>query len=234
MSNRLKKRKLHPSIWELLFSIPKTICFNFKVLPFKKAIKLPFFVSCHLKVKGVNRKNFICNFDEYSFGLCRVGISGSETGLLIKNKSLLYIHNGGKIIVNGPISLSRGIYLECNGGVITFGKNIKMNTGCYIESESASITIGDECSFGWNCTIKNCDGHHIINNGEKASNSGDINIGNHCWICSESSILKNGYLGNDCVLAYRSVLTKKISNSSNVLYGGFPAKAIKTNINWDI
>ncbi len=234
MSTRLKKRRLHPSIWELVLSIPKTIYFNFKVLPFKRAIKLPFFVSLHLKIKGVNRKNFITNFDKYSFGLCRIGISGSETGLLIKKKGLLFIHNGGKIFVNGPISLSRGIYLECNGGLITFGKDIKMNTGCYIESEKASITIGDSCSFGWNCVVKNCDGHHIICDGQPLSNKGDITIGNHCWICSEATILKTGYLGNDCVLAYRSLLTKKLSEDSNILYGGQPAKILKKNINWDV
>ena len=234
MANILKKRRLHPSIFEIVFSLPKTVFFNFKILPFKKAIKLPYFVSCNLIIKGINRKNFISNLQDYSFGMCRIGISGSETGLLIKNKSLLYIHNNGKIIINGPISLSRGIYLESNGGTIIFGSNVKMNTGCYIEAERAKISIGDSCSFGWNCTVKNCDGHFIVDNGSKLDNCGDIHIGNHCWICSESSVLKNGFLGDDCVLGYRSILTKKISGDGNLLYVGQPAKIIKSNINWEI
>lgn len=108
-----------------------------------------------------------------------------------------------------------------------------MNAGCCVESEKASISIGDNCSFGWNCTVKNCDGHYIIVNGVKTSNRGDIYIGNHCWICSEATILKNGFLADDCVLAYRLVLMKKISDKNNILYGGRPAKIIKTNIKWD-
>lgn len=234
MSNKLSKRKLHPSIWEIIFSFPKTICFNYRVLPFKKAIKLPIFVSCYTKIKGANKKNFICNFDEVSFGMCRIGISGSETGLLIKKKSLLYIHNNGKIVLNGSVALSRGIYLEANGGVITFGNNTKMNTGCYIEAEKSSITIGNDCSFGWNCVLKNCDGHFIIENGKTLDNSSDIVVGNHCWVCSEASILKGGYLGNNCVLAYKSILTKKISDNEGCLYAGSPAKIIKENINWKV
>lgn len=234
MSNLLKKRKLHPSIWEIIFSLPKTIWFNHKVLPFKKAVKLPFFVSFHTKVKGVNKKNFIANIDKPSFGLCRIGIAGSETGLLIKNKSVIYIHNGGKIVINSSVALSRGIYLEANGGTITFGNEVKVNTGCYIESQNASIEIGDGTSFGWNCTVKNCDGHFIVEDGKELENKGDIHIGKHCWICSEASILKNGYLGDNCVLAYKSILTKKVSDKNGCLYAGTPAKLVKENITWKV
>lgn len=232
MSSLLKKRRLHPSLLEIVCSLPKTLYFNLKVFPFKIAIKMPIFVSCHTKIKGVNRKNFICSLKKPKFGLCRIGISGSETGLLIKKKSLLYIHNGGKIIINGPISLSRGIYLEANGGIIFFGSDVKMNTGCYIEAEKSRIEIGNNCSFGWNCTLKNCDGHHVILNQQELINNGDIHIGNHCWICSESAILKNGYLPDNSVLAYKSLLTKKLSDKAGCLYAGFPAKIVKENIGW--
>lgn len=234
MSKYLKKRRLHPSLFELFFSLPKTIWFNLKVLPFKVAIKLPFFVSCHTKIKGVNKKTFICSIKNPKFGVCRIGISGSETGLLIKKTSLLYIHNGGKIYINGPISISRGAYIEANNGLIIFGQNLKMNTGCYVEAETSNIEIGDNCSFGWNCVIKNCDGHHIIYNGKKSSNNGDIHIGNHCWVCSEASILKNAYLPDGSVLAYKSILTKKITDKSGKLFAGIPAKVIKEDINWEI
>ncbi len=234
MRGYLKKRRLHPSIFELIFSFPKTIWFNFKVLPFKSAIKLPFFVSCYAKIKGVSKKNFICSLDKPKFGICRIGISGSETGLLIKKTSLLYIHNGGTIHIMGPISISRGAYIEANKGTIVFGQNTKMNTGCYIEAETANIEIGNNCSFGWNCVVKNCDGHHIISDGKIKLNNGDIKIGNHCWICSESSILKNTNLPDNSILAYKSILTKTETDKTGCLYAGVPAKVIKENVNWEV
>ena len=172
------------------------------------------------------------NVDNPVFCSCRIGIAGSETGLLIKKRSVIYIHNNGEIIINSPVSFSRGIYLEANGGKIIFGKEIKVNTGCYFEAQDALIEIGDCTSFGWNCVVKNCDGHTILHNGVELDNTGDIHIGKHCWICSESSILKNGYLGDDCILAYKSILTKKISDKNACLYAGIPAKITKENVSW--
>ena len=230
----LRKRKLFPSLFELIFSLPKTIWFNFKVLPFKKAIKLPFFISCYTKIKGVNKKTFICNFDKPKTFMSRIGIAGSGQGFISTKRSAIYIKNGGKIIIEGTVGLSRNIYLEAKSGIIKIGDGFKANVNCHIASEKSSIIIGDNVVLGWDCCIKNCDGHHLIVNGENIDNSKDVIIGNHCWICSHATILKGGYLGNDCVLAYGSLLTKRICERSNLLYGGVPAKVIKEKVYWDV
>lgn len=229
-----KKENYTRLFGKLYFLFQKQFGLISKFYHSKKALHLPFFVSLYAKVKGVNKKNFIVNIDKPTFGCCRIGVAGSETGLFIKKRSAIYIHNKGEIVINSPIALSRGIYLEANGGKIIIGKEIKANTGCYFEAQDALIEIGDYTSFGWNCVVKNCDGHTILLNGEELENKGDIHIGKHCWICSESSILKNGYLGDDCVLAYKSILTKKISDKNGCLYAGIPAKLIKENISWKV
>ena len=50
--NEYTKQFIRENIAEILFSIPKTIFFNFKVLPIKSAIKMPFVVSYHVKMGG--------------------------------------------------------------------------------------------------------------------------------------------------------------------------------------
>lgn len=229
-----KKRNMHPSIFELLISIPKTLWFNFKILPFKKAIKLPFFISCFVKTKGINRKSFIINYDNVSLFSSRIGIGGTENGLLMKKRGILYIHNNGKIIINGKLNLSRGIFIECDNGTIVFGDNVKMNNACFLKCVLSKIEIGNNTSFGWNCIIQNNDGHYLVQNGIDLKNNGDIYIGNHCWICSYCTILKNAYLGNNCVLGMKSLISSKISSDDNLLYAGSPAKVIKKYINWHI
>lgn len=233
----MKERKshIHPSFFELFLSFPKSIFFNFKILPFKKAIRIPIFVSYRTKLVGVNKKSFIVNFnDKPRFGSCRLGLTGSESGHLISKKSLVLIRNGGKITINGIFGFSRGVYLHCDNGTISFGNNFKANYNAHISCEHSSISFGDDCSLGWDCTFKTCDGHHIIIDDKEIINYGPISIGDHCWICSKSSILKNGFLGNDCVLAYNSVLNKKISNEGHLLYAGQPAHIVKKNITWKI
>lgn len=234
MLNFFEKRKLFPSLFECVMSIPKTIFFNFRVLPFRKAIKLPFFVSCYTKLKGVNKKSFICDFEDVHMFMSRIGIAGSGNGYIVSKRSAIFIKNQGKIIVKGPVGLSRNLYLEAKGGTIIFGSGVKMNVNCHIASEKALVEIGDETVFGWNCTIKNCDGHFVVEENQKKSNCSDVFIGKHCWICSNATILKGGYLGSNCILSYGSLLTKKVSHDSNLLYGGVPAHIIKKNVNWDV
>ena len=232
MLSLLKKRKIHPSLMELLLSLPKTIWFNFRVLPFKEAIKLPFFVSYHVKIRGVNKKTFICTFKNAKTFMSRIGIAGSGHGYINTSRSAIYIKDGGKIIIEGAVGFSRNIYLEAKGGTIRFGDGVKTNVNCHISSENSLISIGNDTVFGWDCCVKNCDGHHIIYNGERIKNNEDIIIGNHCWICSHSTILKGGFMADDCILAYGSILTKKISEESHLLFGGYPARIIKEHVDW--
>ena len=51
------KKVLKTHLIEIIMSIPKTIYFNFKVLPVKQALRLPYIVSYHVKLSGINRKN---------------------------------------------------------------------------------------------------------------------------------------------------------------------------------
>lgn len=231
----MKERKshIHPSFFELLLSFPKSLFFNLKVLPFKQAIRVPIIVSYRTKLIGVKKDNFVVKLDKKpKFGSCRLGISGSESGYLIPKKSLVLIRNGGKIIVNGTFGFSRGLYLHCDDGTISIGNNFKANYNAHISCEHSKITIGNDCSLGWDCVLKTCDGHFMLVGGNQIENFAPIIIGNHCWICSKSAILKKGFLGNNCVLAYNSTLVNKISSNDNLLYAGQPARIVKENIDW--
>lgn len=217
---------------EFILSIPKTVYFNFKVLPFASAIRFPFVVSYHIKLKGVNRKSFIVKNKKLPFASQRIGFEGSAVGRRESKRGLIFNRNGGKIILLGSIGLSRGIIIDNNGGTITLGNHFRCNYSGTITCDHASITIGDEVVCGWNVTIKNGDGHTIIENGQRKPRYSDITIGNHVWLCSHCDVLKGTHIGDNCVVAYRSMVTKT-EDGSNLLYAGSPAKVIRTNINWE-
>lgn len=75
------------------------------------------------------------------------------------------------------------------------------------------------------------DSHSIINNqGMRINPEKDISIGDHVWIGTRAVILKGVIIGNNCVIAACSVITKNVDE--NTCIGGIPGKLLKANINW--
>lgn len=217
-------------LWSLLFSIPKTIYFNFKVLPIKKAIKFPFIISYHIKLHGVSKKSFIVDYDDVSFFSSRIGFEYTAGSFQESKNGLIFIENG-KIVLHGPVGWSQGTVISAKNSEIHFGKNFRSNYSAQIVSCDKDIYFGDDVVLGWKCTIKSDDGHYIIKDGVLGEKSKEVIVGNHVWICSNSTLLKGTKIGNDSVVAYDSLIVNK-EFGDNVLVGGKPAKVIYHNIDW--
>ena len=71
----------------------------------------------------------------------------------------------------------------------------------------------------------------VVTDGHPGKVQAPIKIGNHVWICSKVDILKGAGCGDNCVIGYRSLLTKQF-DQNNVLIAGHPAKVIKENVEW--
>ncbi len=210
---------------ESFLSIPKTVYFNLRCFPFTTAIKFPILVSYRTKLVELHKNIITFERPPYRF-MVKFGFGGSSG--IIERKSLICLEKG-HVCFGGKADFCAGASLR-NSGELRFGNQFWANKNCTIWC-SKSMTFGDNVLFGWNIFFRDSDGHLIIENGVPRPVDGKITIGNHCWICSESHVLKNGGLGNDCVLGYGSLLTSTYDND-NTLYVGRPAKPIKDNINW--
>lgn len=208
-----------------ILSIPKTLYFNFRCFPFSTAVKLPVLVSYRTKILELHKGIITFGHTPYRF-MVKFGFGGSSG--VIERKSLICL-DGGHVHFDGKADFCAGMSLR-NGGELKFGNKFWANKNCTIWC-SKSISFGENVLFGWNTVFRDADGHLIIENGEPRPVEGEITIGDHCWICSESHVLKNSGMGNDCVLGYGSLLTKKY-DSNNTLFVGRPAKPVKDNINW--
>ena len=93
--NQYSKKFLKTHLVEIIISIPKTIYFNFKVLPISQAIKFPYIVSYHVKLSGINRKTFLTNDKDLSTCSMRIGFGDSITSRRESPKSLLCVERGG-------------------------------------------------------------------------------------------------------------------------------------------
>lgn len=104
-----------------------------------------------------------------------------------------------------------------------------------LQENNTFLVIGRDCMFSSEIKIYASDGHAIfsLSDPKQAINlGGGIRIGNHVWIGRNVCLLKNTQIGSNSVVGYGSVVTKKFE-CENSLIVGFPAKVIKTGINWD-
>lgn len=225
-----KRNYIIAHIIEVLLSIPKTLYFNFSVLPISKAFKLPVFVSHRVKLRGINSKTIKIN-GNLRFASIRIGFGASRFSVESSRNGLVCVENG-LIELGERAGLSEGIILDAKNARISLGKHFRCNYATMIVAENDDIIFGDECVLGWRVKIRNFDGHSIIENGLRKKNSEKIVVGNHVWICSCSDILKGVRIENDSVVGYRSLVTRKFSNS-NILIGGSPAKVLKECVNWE-
>lgn len=162
------------------------------------------------------------------FGWCNMHKSRLETALCMAEHSSLILTNkpgGGKNMLIGY------------GSYIQIGKNAKLSIGnSFINREvkiicNKEITIGNDCIIAMGVIIRDNDGgnHKILS--AEYKNCKSITIGNHVWIGENVVILKGVTIGEGCVIAAGSLVTKDLPPYSLAM--GSPAKVVRTNIQWE-
>ena len=117
---------------------------------------------------------------------------------------------------------------------IYIGDNTQIGPHSLFWSTRAKIKIGNNVLFGPNVTIITGDhrtdivGKHIneVSDYEKLTeNDADVVIEDGVWIGSNVTILKGVKVGEGCILASGTIVTK--DTMSYGVYGGIPAKKIR-------
>lgn len=124
---------------------------------------------------------------------------------------------GKKIKFGKKVSFRRGFSLVIeDDAIVEIGDGCFFNNYCSINAKSG-IKIGENCLFGEN--VKIYDHNHIFKyKNELIKNQGfkcdKIEIGNNCWIGSNSIILKNVNIGSNSVIQAQSLVKNKVEENS--------------------
>lgn len=141
------------------------------------------------------------------------------------------IRGKGKLIIGDNSNLwareeTNRFQFYNSDAVITIGSKVRLNGATF--QAAKSISVGDNTIVG-SATISDTDFHkfenpdHIMfgNVIEKP-----VQIGNNCWICGQSAILKGVKIADGAVVGFRAVVTKDVP--PNVVVAGNPAVIVKT------
>ena len=210
----------------IIKAIPKTIYFNFKAFPFMEAIKMKMVVSSKTKFGKIYKGKIVVKGKNRVF----FGYAGSRN--IISNKmSYISIGKDASITFEGKAFFGEGCSLRCDEGILKIGNNFSANKNC-IFSCNYKMIISDDVLVGYNVFFRDSDGHKVFVDGKQSVSKKEIFIGNHCWICSFSDILKGVKISDGCIIAWKSCVLKSIEKE-NCLVGGHPAKIIKENVFWE-
>ena len=114
-----------------------------------------------------------------------------------------------------PESCCLGERVKIKGKVV-FEEDVFVNDDCvFMSGDKSTICVGKGTRFGPKCMVIS----------EGVVGTKDLVIGSGCRVYGQSIILKNGSIGNGCVVGAGSVVTKAFPEGSVV--AGNPAKIIK-------
>jgi maltose O-acetyltransferase len=108
------------------------------------------------------------------------------------------------------------------GEHITVGADVFVNSNCVLDGDAEDIDIGDRCALGPGVMLLTT-GHTI---GIPAQRAGTqhyepVRIGAGAWLGARSVVLGGVTIGEGCVIAAGSVVTRDCE--ANGLYAGVPA-----------
>lgn len=206
--------------------------FNFKMLPFKQAIHLPF--DFYGKVRFVNLCGSITlNPKKLKVGMIKIGAQGSD--MFPKSETILNIK--GDITIEDRLVLGMGSSLiSLTGSTIRFGKNAIIGAKNLIYCEK-SITFGDNFLTSWDCQIMDSDTHKVIDIETGDYNAVALNVvfGSNVWLGNGVIVNKGTNLPSNTIVASRSLCNKDYTcHGGNCVLAGSPAKVVSTNKRWEL
>lgn len=142
------------------------------------------------------------------------------------DKTMLELH--GELCTQGNVAIGQGCRIWVGEGARC------VLSDCYISANTLGfirhgLTIGARSAISWGCQFLD-DDWNTVSYAEKRLKPAEITIGEHVWIGSNVSILKGVTVGDGCVVASGSVLTRSYPAAS--LIGGNPGRVLKSGIQW--
>lgn len=217
-----------------LKNLPKTLYVNFRALPFRTACKLPVYCGSHTTIRGLKKGSILLDSPNIHMGMVAIGveaIKGSMLGDKKRKQSYINFSPGSKLTCRGKCGFASGnTVVFGKGAELILGDNFSTNVLCNFFVYK-KIEFGYDCFCGWNVSVRDGDGHYIIDEetGEPLNYPKEIHIGNHCWLCSDATIMKGVSVADNCVIACNSLVLKPCPEA-HAVYGGSPARLLKRNI----
>ncbi|MGV8830186.1 MAG: hypothetical protein ACWA6U_17900 [Breznakibacter sp.] len=209
----------------------KTVYFNFKMLPFSQAQRLP--IVFYGKVKLISLKGNVIIQGPLKFGMVGFGQKYEIVSVSKRNAQLTL---DGTFVVKGLVQfgIDYCVYIG-TGSILEMGHLSSLGGSGKILCTN-KVVFGCFSRVGFESQIIDTNFHNMYDtkNGIVGLITEPICLGDYNYIGNRVSIMKSTQTPRFCTVASNSVLSKDYrSFGENVLIGGIPARLIRDNIRRD-
>lgn len=168
-----------------------------------------------------------------------VSISGKNNSISIgkdcylSNTEIFVTGDNNQIVIEDKVRFYGPCQIKLQGNATLIIRENAGIRGVEFTVIDGKVEIGKLCMFSYNIVVRNTDSHKVIDaeTGVITNPSRDVVLGEHVWVCQNSSILKGCKIGDNSIVAFGAVATKGCEAGS--ILAGNPAKVVKTGITWD-
>jgi len=221
-------------VYLIIRSIPKTLYFNIKYLPFSQGIKMPILVSHRMWIMNPQGQVTI-ECEEIKPFMIKLGFN--EVGIFDQMRSRGVWNVNGKVCFKGKANVGHGSKISVESkGELVFGQNVIITAESSIICRK-NIVIKDNVMISWEAQIMDTDLHEIIDNQGKIINKDEaIEIGEGVWVGSRTMILKGVTLKNGIIVAASTVVSKSANKimKEYSLIGGNPVRILKDEVTFKL
>lgn len=208
----------HRNWWAIFY-------FNFKMLPFKQAIKFPF--DFYGKVRFPSLKGRVVINCPVTRRMVEFGRAESE--IFPSERCIISIK--GDLVVNGKgNSFGSGVILEINEGAIMELNNDLLNAPRTKFIIKKGLYIGNHVRISWEGQLFDSNFHYIRNRATGAIPPihKEIRIGDYVWIGNRVTLNKGTNIPNHSIVASNSLCNKDYAKEGKeyITIAGSPAKVV--------
>lgn len=162
-------------------------------------------------------------------GALRIGL-GSFGITSAHDTSVIRVRPGASFVVDGVVSMQRGVRIVVDSGVLTIGDRTNVNGLGTRILVAERVTIGSGCTFSWDVQILDNDFHTMVVDGAPQPSTAAVTIGDRVWVGTRAVILKGVTIGDGAVVAAGAVVTKDVP--AGAVVAGVPAKVVGRADSW--
>ena len=155
-------------------------------------------------------------------GIVSIGILGSGCEVVIGEKLMVTDELGICIGENHP---NLGPLTDCR---VCLGPRCSVTKSDMILYNShTSIEVGENCFIAFGTAFFNTDAHPIFSRqtGQIVNWPSRIRLGNHVWVCTQATILKNTEIPDGCIVGWGAVVSGRFDRQ-NVAICGNPGRIV--------